>query len=31
MGYQAMSGGWPRILAGLERVAGMAGPPETGK
>jgi uncharacterized protein YndB with AHSA1/START domain len=21
-GYQAMSGGWPRILAGLERVAG---------
>jgi uncharacterized protein YndB with AHSA1/START domain len=24
-GYQAMSGGWPRILAGLERVAGEAG------
>jgi uncharacterized protein YndB with AHSA1/START domain len=23
-GYQAMSGGWPRILAGLERVAGEA-------
>ena len=22
MGHQAMSGGWPRILAGLERVAG---------
>lgn len=22
MGYQAMSGGWPRILAGLERAAG---------
>jgi uncharacterized protein YndB with AHSA1/START domain len=22
MGYQAMSGGWPRILEGLERVAG---------
>ena len=24
-GYQAMRGGWPRILAGLERVAGEAG------
>ena len=24
-GYQAMSGGWPRILEGLERVAGEAG------
>lgn len=24
-GYQAMSGGWPRILAGLERVAGEQG------
>jgi uncharacterized protein YndB with AHSA1/START domain len=24
-GYQAMSGGWPRVLAGLERVAGEAG------
>ena len=23
-GYQAMSGGWPRILEGLERVAGDA-------
>ena len=23
-GYQAMRGGWPRILAGLERVAGEA-------
>lgn len=23
-GYRAMSGGWPRILAGLERVAGQA-------
>jgi len=23
--YQAMRGGWPRILAGLERVAGEAG------
>ena len=23
-GYQGMSGGWPRILAGLERVAGEA-------
>ncbi|MEA3012843.1 MAG: hypothetical protein QOD42_1388 [Sphingomonadales bacterium] len=23
-GYQAMSGGWPRILEGLERVAGPA-------
>ena len=22
MGYQMMSGGWPRIIAGLERVAG---------
>ena len=24
MGFQMMSGGWPRILAGLERVAGEA-------
>ena len=24
-GYQAMRGGWPRILAGLERVAGESG------
>ncbi|MDB5424433.1 MAG: hypothetical protein JWQ29_1849, partial [Phenylobacterium sp.] len=21
-GYQGMGGGWPRIIAGLERVAG---------
>ena len=25
MGYRMMSGGWPRIVAGLERVAGEAG------
>jgi uncharacterized protein YndB with AHSA1/START domain len=24
-GYQGMGGGWPRILAGLERVAGESG------
>jgi uncharacterized protein YndB with AHSA1/START domain len=24
-GYQGMSGGWPHIVAGLERVAGAAG------
>ena len=25
MGFRMMSGGWPRIVAGLERVAGEAG------
>ena len=28
-GYQAMSFGWPRVLANLERVAGESNPPES--